>query len=57
MLFNYRDSCPKCGGNMFGNGYTEVIHCEFAEESTYEYLAPDSNPVLCNYEETEETPS
>lgn len=47
-------ACKKCGGNMEGDGYSTVIHCEYAEESTYEYHAPDEGPVYCNFKEDEE---
>lgn len=47
-------SCPKCGGEMIGDGYTTVLHCEFANEEDYWYLAPDSNPIYCDFEEDEE---
>ena len=38
---------------MLGDGYREVLHCEFAEWDDYKYLAPDDNPVECRYEEEE----
>ena len=46
-------NCPKCGGDLIGDGYTSVVHCEYAEEDDYEYNAPDDGPVLCNYVEEE----
>lgn len=39
--------CRRCGGAMLGDGYTEVIHCENAEEESYVYCAPDEGPVYC----------
>lgn len=39
--------CSNCGGNMEGNGYSKVLHCEFAEEETYEDHEPDAKPVVC----------
>jgi uncharacterized protein (DUF983 family) len=44
--------CPKCGGDMIGDGYTSVMHCEYAEFDYTEYEA-DAGPVLCDYEEDE----
>lgn len=43
--------CIKCGGEMIGDGYTMVLHCEFAEPESYEYHECDSNPVFCEFEE------
>lgn len=40
-------TCRNCGGDMLGDGFTEVMHCENAEEESYRYETPDSNPVLC----------
>jgi hypothetical protein len=37
---------------MIGDGYTEVIHCENAEEGRYVYCALDEEPVYCDYVET-----
>ena len=45
-------SCPKCGGDLIGDGYTVVIHCEYADESKYEYHEPDSDPIYCDFEES-----
>jgi len=45
-----RDSvCPKCGGTMIGDGYTVVLHCEFADVP--EGVEADTAPVYCDYEE------
>ena len=40
--------CSNCGGNMEGNGYSKVLHCEFADEGSYEHHEPDANPVMCD---------
>ncbi len=45
--------CPKCGGNIEGDGYTSVYHCEYAEEDEYIYSEPDADPVYCDYVEEE----
>ncbi|AHK11730.1 hypothetical protein S144_16 [Shewanella sp. phage 1/44] len=39
--------CKTCGGSMIGDGFKNVLHCEFVElgDEVYE---PDSNPVYCN---------
>lgn len=43
--------CSKCGGNMEGDGYTWVYHCEFAEPEDYDSHEPDADPVYCRFEE------
>ena len=48
------NQCDKCGGTMIGDGYTSVMHCEFAEEETYEFHEPDANPVECDFKEDDE---
>ena len=40
-------SCKNCGGDMIGDGYTVVLHCEYAEVDT---LEPDAGPVYCTLE-------
>ena len=44
-------TCPYCGGDMIGDGYTEVVHCENAEEETYCDHEPDAPPVYCTFRE------
>lgn len=41
--------CIKCGGEMIGDGYTSVMHCEYTEEEEYSFKAPDEGPVYCGY--------
>ena len=36
---------------MIGDGYTMVLHCEYASEEDYEFHEPDAPPVYCNYKE------
>lgn len=43
--------CIRCGGDMIGDGYTYVLHCEFACSTDYEFHAPDEGPVYCTFEE------
>ena len=38
-------TCTTCGGDMIGDGYTLVRHCENVED--IEGLEPDANPVYC----------
>jgi len=40
-------TCPTCGGDIIGDGYTSVHHCESANEQDYEYAAPDEGPFYC----------
>jgi hypothetical protein len=37
-------TCPNCGGNLVGDGYTVVLHCETIEVPSVE---PDGHPVFC----------
>ena len=43
-------SCPNCGGDLLGDGYTKVIHCENAHGDAL-LVAPDSNIVFCNHQD------
>ena len=43
------DTCPRCGGDMEGDGYTSVQRCENADPDPW--LEPDANPVYCDFEE------
>jgi len=45
--------CVKCGGDMFGDGYTKVEHCEYADDDIVEMTEPDANPIYCDYDEEE----
>jgi hypothetical protein len=38
-------SCPTCGADMLGDGYTSPFRCEFAEVP--EDVEPDSGPYYC----------
>ena len=43
--------CPKCGGTILGDGYSTILHCEFADEEDYFDLAPDEKIVYCRFYE------
>lgn len=45
-------TCNQCGGSMIGDGNTEPMRCENANQEDWDYLEPDSNPVECNGEFT-----
>lgn len=45
------NTCIKCGGTMIGDGYTSVVHCEFADNDELAYMAPDEAVVYCDYED------
>lgn len=47
QFWNQKDTCPSCGGDLIGDGYTSVIHCEEVDPDPW--LEPDANPVYCNY--------
>ena len=42
-------ACPNCGGQMIGDGYTIVEHCEFAEDQLWIWVSPDGGPVHCGF--------
>lgn len=37
--------CPNCGGQLFGDGVSTVLRCEFADDTPD--VEPDANPVYC----------
>ena len=43
--------CPKCGGDLIGDGYRDVLHCENADPESYAYHEPDAQPVYCEFKE------
>lgn len=47
------DRCPNCGGDLVGDGYTSVVHCEYVDPDPW--LEPDANPVYCNYPDMEDS--
>jgi len=44
-----QDPTCVCGAPFEGDGYTLVYHCPHTEKDTN--VAPDSNPIYCNYNE------
>lgn len=43
--------CSKCNGDIVGDGYNSVMHCEYADSDETMYAEPDAGPILCDYEE------
>ena len=43
--------CNNCNGDIIGDGYNSVMHCEFADDDKVHFCAGDEGPVLCDYEE------
>ena len=43
------NSCIKCGGEMIGDGYTDVMRCEYVDD--IEGYEPDAYPLYCDFEE------
>jgi len=43
--------CSKCGGELLGDGVTEVLKCEFAEEKKSIGREGDSGVVECDFAE------
>lgn len=40
--------CPNCGGDMVGDGYTTVLHCESVDLGPEDAVEPDAGPVMCH---------
>ena len=47
FIEQHRNSCPKCGGTIIGDGYTSPEHCEFAEVDPW--VEADAPAVLCTF--------
>ena len=47
------DNCKNCGGDMIGDGYTSVIHCEYADHELIDLCEPDCSPIFCDFKEDE----
>ena len=54
---SYSNQCPNCGGDIIGDGYTYVAHCENAEEEDYEFCEADAGTVLCRSEDDDTSDS
>jgi len=44
----YDAVCPHCHGELIGDGFTTVVHCENADQESYWYSAPDEGPFYCD---------
>ena len=42
--------CPVCGGDLIGDGYTMVYHCENVDVPLG--VEPDDDPIFCSEEES-----
>jgi hypothetical protein len=42
---DYKTVCPHCGGDIIGDGYTTVCHCENADVPLD--AEPDSHTIFC----------
>lgn len=42
----HMDTCPTCGGQMIGDGYNTLRHCENSDPP--DFLAPDSGIFFCD---------
>lgn len=42
--------CKNCGGDMSGDGYSEVRHCENLDLIGEGY-EPDAGPIFCDHED------
>lgn len=46
-------SCPNCGFDLIGDGYTSVLHCENVDV-TGEGYESDAGPIFCEPEAEDE---
>lgn len=46
-------NCPNCGGEMIGDGYTIVRHCENVDIPLD--IEPDADPIFCEEVENEKS--
>jgi hypothetical protein len=49
-------SCIDCGGEMIGDGYTTLSHCEYADIQGMDCMAPDEGPLPCGYKDSNKEP-
>jgi hypothetical protein len=42
--------CDDCGGTMVGDGYSQVLHCEFVTDDLSDREA-DSGPIFCGFKD------
>ena len=40
-------NCPACGGDIVGDGFSEVMRCENVDIEIVMEFEPDSDPVYC----------
>jgi hypothetical protein len=45
-------NCENCGSQMIGDGYSNVLHCEYVDPDGVE---ADAGPIYCTEELEEET--
>lgn len=43
--------CRKCGENMVGDGYTQVLQCPNAGDLDDKCYEPDAGPIECDFED------
>ena len=57
--WNTRDTCPNCGENLIGDGYSngDPVRCPNALEEDWWYSEPDSGPWLCSIDEDYDEPT
>ncbi len=41
--------CPRCGGDIIGDGFTTVRRCEFATDDKIYSTEPDAPIILCDF--------
>lgn len=54
MVISYVPCCKNCGEHLLGDGYTDVMHCPYADDDATLNAEPDSGPVYCNFKDGED---
>lgn len=44
------NTCKNCGGTLINDGFTGVIHCEFADYDDCIGIECDAEPVYCDFD-------
>ena len=42
-----KETCRNCGGDMMGDGYSTIVHCESVDRMELAFMGVDEGPVYC----------
>lgn len=48
--------CPKCGDDLYGDGYKSALHCPSSPEALsgeIDSMEPDAGPFYCDFTDTQ----